>query len=773
MTKRTQWRIGLYAVLLVAALAAIAPYLPAGVFRGRVEQALARSLNRDVNIVGDVRFTFFPAGPVPGPGFTIENVTIHEDPRAGIEPFAHMQELGASIRILSLLRGRLELSGINLGDASINLVKTTEGPWNFQYLLNNLARQDSAMPALRMRAGRVNFKFGDTKSVFYFNEADLNLDPSTGGIELRFSGAPRRSDHTKQDFGRFFVRGTASASNHLDFQVELQQSSLEETLRLMDPQGFGVHGVLAFDARLTGDPSKLNVEGKLQIGDIHRSDRLPSSEQPWQLPYKGILDLHEERLNLESTSPPGAPQPIVGVRLSLWDYLKTPVWAAGMDFHEMPLATLFEVAQHMGATLPEMLTVDGSASGSAAYDQREGLTGKLSLSNASLKLPDNEPIRAEAAALEIRQGAVFLKPASITIAPDQDAQLEGSVALASPHALDLKVTTRRLNVAAMRSFGLAAMPVLGQTPKGVWKGWARYVEGMWTSESQLEGASLQLDGLAEPLKIDSATVHLTATRIRADRIAGSLGATSFTAAYEARPNSTQPAKFALTINEADAAELERLLAPTLSRAEPGFLARTLRLRAAAPAPAWLKARRAEGTVAIDSVAAGEWRARGLKAKLSWNGTALQLTDVSAQLDAAAFAGTVGLDLAAPAPKYHLEGTLNGVAYHGGALDLTGWVDAEGSGVQLFETARAEGTVKGRTVAFAPEADFRTLTAAFQLQAPGATPRWKLSNVEVTQAGATLQGSGASQEDGRLLLELTQGERQVRYTGTLFVARAAK
>ncbi|MEP6961493.1 MAG: AsmA family protein, partial [Acidobacteriota bacterium] len=427
MTKRTYRRIALYAILLVATLAVVAPYLPAGVFRGRVERALARSLNREVK-VGDVRFTFFPAGPVPGPGFTLEEVTIHEDPRAGIEPFAYMQELGASIRILSLLSGRLELSGINLGDASINLVKTVEGLWNFQYLLNNLAHQESAMPALRMRAGRVNFKFGDTKSVFFFNEADINVEPSAGGIDLRFSGAPRRTDHTNQDFGRFFIRGTASDSNHLDFQVELQQSSLEETLRLLDPQGFGVHGVLALDAHLTGDPSKLNVEGKLQVADIHRSDRLPTSDQPWQLPYKGVLDLHGERLNLESISAPGAPQPAVGVRLSLWDYLKTPVWAAGVDFHEMPLGTLFELAQHMGATLPEKLAVDGSASGSAAYDQRNGLTGKLSLSNASLKLPENEPMRADAASLEIREGAVFLEPASITIAPDQNAEVEGSVA---------------------------------------------------------------------------------------------------------------------------------------------------------------------------------------------------------------------------------------------------------------------------------------------------------------------------------------------------------
>jgi uncharacterized protein involved in outer membrane biogenesis len=97
-------KLAFYAVLAVAILAALAPYIPAAFLRTRVESALSSSLNRAVNI-GDIRFTFFPSGPVPGPGFALQEVTIHEDPRVGIEPFAYMNEMGASVRILSLLGG--------------------------------------------------------------------------------------------------------------------------------------------------------------------------------------------------------------------------------------------------------------------------------------------------------------------------------------------------------------------------------------------------------------------------------------------------------------------------------------------------------------------------------------------------------------------------------------------------------------------------------------------------------------------------------------------
>ncbi len=47
--------------------------------------------------VGEVYFSLFT-----WPGFTLENVTIHEDPRAGIEPFAYVGELEARVRLLAV-----------------------------------------------------------------------------------------------------------------------------------------------------------------------------------------------------------------------------------------------------------------------------------------------------------------------------------------------------------------------------------------------------------------------------------------------------------------------------------------------------------------------------------------------------------------------------------------------------------------------------------------------------------------------------------------------
>ena len=105
--------------------------MPASLFQPAIIRALERSLGRKVE-VGEVHLSLFGM-----PGFTVDDVTIHEDPRAGIEPFAYVPSLGADVSLLALLHRKLEFSTIRisgspeLGDPSINLVKTDAGPWNF------------------------------------------------------------------------------------------------------------------------------------------------------------------------------------------------------------------------------------------------------------------------------------------------------------------------------------------------------------------------------------------------------------------------------------------------------------------------------------------------------------------------------------------------------------------------------------------------------------------------------------------------------------------
>ena len=125
-----------------------------------------------------MRFNLFK-----GPGFSVDNVTIYEDPAIGMEPVVYIQEPGSmevAPSIWSLLGGKFVIASIRLDGASINLTKSGPasewGRWNFSSIVNPSVIRTA--PAIHVRDSRIHFKFGDTKSVFYLTETDLDISPS-------------------------------------------------------------------------------------------------------------------------------------------------------------------------------------------------------------------------------------------------------------------------------------------------------------------------------------------------------------------------------------------------------------------------------------------------------------------------------------------------------------------------------------------------------------------------------------------------------------------
>src|SRR5262249_14015176 len=158
------------------------------------------------------------------------------------------------------------------------------------------------------------------------------------------------------------------------------------------------------------------------------------------------------------------------------------------------------------------------------------------------------------------------------VGDSEAADLQGSYE--TGEGLDLKITARGLSVADLRSFGLAAIPVLDRTPQGTWRGWARYrwspgEVGEWSGEYDLQNARIAIDGLADPVRIQSASIVANGPKVSLNRVRARLGAIALTGEYRWEPVATRPHKFRIAIPEADGFELERLLAPTLAR-ERGF-----------------------------------------------------------------------------------------------------------------------------------------------------------------------------------------------------------
>jgi AsmA-like protein len=764
------------ALVVVLAAGLLAHYLNANQLRPYIQAALEAGLNRPVEINGDVHLNLFT-----GPGFTVEKVAIGDDPAAGIEPFAYVESMRARVRLTSLVAGKLAFSSLHLDAPSVNLVKMQPGPWNIQPLLDRSSTAKPIVhghdvPDIQISAGRLNFKFGDTKSVFYIKDADVDVYPNENGeLVIRFSGLPARSDRGAQTFGEISARGLlhfgADGEDQLSMGLHLERTSISEIVHLFNARDMGVHGFTTADANVTGSLAKLVLTGSLNINDIHRWDLMPPHGEGWTVQYRGLLDLRAHQLELETFAPAGQVQP-VSIQFRLGDYLAAAQWRASILFSALPAASLVETARHMGAPFPQGVQVDGQINGEISYSNQGGLEGQLALDSASVKYPHTGTAEFDSANLVIGNNAVSLEPVSVRLDNGQSAEIAGQYAFDNSHAA-LKITTAQLTSATVESgtehvFEAPPIPLLEDLRQGTWKGWIAFDKkddrpGVWSGEYDLQNAVLDIPGLASPVRFASAAVEMKQGQIQINRIRARAGAVRLEGDYRYDPDATRPHRLRLRIPELKLAELERLMLPTLRRDE-GFLARTFRRNA--PLPKWLEDREVDASIQIASLLNGDSPLGQFQAHLVWDGSEIALSDAECRLGEMQAAGDITVSLAKAVPSYQLTGTIENLDYKSGRLDIDGRLEAAGVGENLLIGVRSEGTFEGREILLGPETPIREIAGSYRISPVSGIPRLLLSNLQVTQAQDTFTGQGSSQPDGRIVLELTSGRRQVRLTGML-------
>jgi len=284
---------------------------------------------------------------------------------------------------------------------------------------------------------------------------------------------------------------------------------------------------------------------------------------------------------------------------------------------------------------------------------------------------------------------------------------------------------------------------------------------IWSGDFDVQNTSLTVDGIADPVRVQSASVTVNPEQVSVTRLRAKIGDVAFTGEYRWSADAAQPQRFRLQIPEAASGEIERLFQPTTSR-EGGLIARTLRLGAAGATPEWLTQRNVEGTVSISALTVADTRLSISTARVSWNGDAVKVSAVQGKVSDATLGGELHVDLSGRAPAYRFDGKLEDVAYKGGKLDFNGKVTGAGTGASLLASVKAEGTLRGRAVAFSPEAEFRRVSGRFAVSMTPAGPKWKLSSLELTQGTDSYSGDGATQADGKLVLDLLSGGRQFHY-----------
>jgi hypothetical protein len=290
--KRRRLWLALAALAVILAILIVPPFLSVSRYKSRITQLISASLGRPVRLSSvEVRL-------LPTPAFLLSDLTVEEDPAYGAEPVLHASTVTASIRLLSLWRGRLELDTISVDDASLNVVRSDPGHWNLDSLLRTATAQAPSeagkpdnpgksirLPYLKATNSRINIKNGVEKLPFSLLNADLSFwQQSPGDWRVRLRGQPVRTDLSLEQGDTGSVRLEANLRQaaelrlmplHID--LEWRQAQLGQLTRLLLGSDAGWRGDLTGELHLDGTPETAQIKSRLRATGVHRAEFAPAA----------------------------------------------------------------------------------------------------------------------------------------------------------------------------------------------------------------------------------------------------------------------------------------------------------------------------------------------------------------------------------------------------------------------------------------------------------------------------------------------------------------
>lgn len=736
-------------------------------FGGQIRQTLEATLGRTVEFE-EVHFTVFS-----GLGFSLENVTIGEDPRFGVEPFAFVPTLQARIRLDKLLLGQIRFSSFRLIDPSLNLVKQADGTWNAVELVRRLTAPRrmplNLFPVFAVSGGRIDFKFETRKTTLYILDSDLSIYPAQSGkLSLQFSGYPARTDRSGHGFAylqgalNWYTDAQTSAANHLDGDIYLDPSNLGELTTLVEGHDVGVHGTVSAHARIKGPLNALAIRGELKATDVHRWDLLPAGGADWRILYGGTADLITSELRLRNFPPPPNTVSPVVLEMTVRDFLKSPKWSVNAHLDKIPVQDVLPMASRMGLNLPESLSVSGTLGGVVDYVGGVGLTGHIQMESLAATLPGVLPVRAENVMASISDGQIRFDPARLDTA-NGTLTAAGDLHFSERQA-DLALSAQGYPVQDLKEVLHAWVgdpPVLEAMKDGLVSGAVAYRrnedtgDGVWSGNFRVDEGVINFPGLLAPLENVEARVAFDKSGLEVSHLSTSVGAQNLRGTYRYVVGAKRPERLHLELASAKMEDLEAMLAPTLE--SKSWLSRLGVMRRSIPQ--WLASRNLEGDISISSFAVSDAPLGRLSARFVWQGTSLDVLSLQVKMPEATLQTEGKISLSSYVPQFDFKGSVNHFPWRGGLVDAEGSFQTKGMGEERLRSLQATGSFVGTDVALGGDDSFDRVAGTFEFSFADGWPDLRFPRVQATDGEDDWIGEAASQSDGKLVFELAHGGKQ--------------
>jgi hypothetical protein len=676
--------------------------------RTRIVRSTSLALGRPVD-VGSVTLRLLPQ-----PGFDLKNFVVHEDPEFGAEPVLQSSEVVATVRVSSLLRGRLEISRLSLTEPSINLVRNGEGRWNLEKLVERASSTPVAptsktrrearpgFPYIEADQGRINFKFGQEKKPYSLTEANFALwqdSENTWGMRLR--AQPMRTDFNLSDTGLLTMAGSwqRSANLHetpLQFTLQWEGAQLGQATKLTLGQDKGWRGGVRLSAQLTGTPRNLTVETNGSIEDFRRFDISGDPALRLAAQCTGHYSSTDHVLSgLACRAPVG--EGSITLNGSIAPMPGSRAYDLTMLVQNLPLQPLVEFARRAKKNVPTDIVAAGKMDASVTLRRASTATGagpvwigrgevlalnvRSPLTNTRLAL-DKIPFTISSSSnddrgmkpgVDRRNGSVIpprmdpwmdVGPFNLALGRTSSATVHGQFSRSGYNFLvqgDADIQ-RLLEVA--RTIGLPApQPATsGQARISLRVGgaWAGFAGASVSGTAQLHSVRARLRGLNEPVEISSASLELlpTATEVRklTASVAGNTWRGSLSVPRPCERPQACPIRVDLHTDELVTDELSGL-ANELPGKEPWY---RFLSSPAQPKP-YLATLHAVGNLTANRVVIHNLVANRVSAEIQLEQGRLQLSNVRGDVLGGCHTGEWLVDFTVNPPTYQGNGTLEKVA----------------------------------------------------------------------------------------------------------------
>jgi hypothetical protein len=549
-------------VVLLLALFLIRP--GANQLKTRIANSISLALGRPVDVAA-VKLRL-----LPHPGFDLENFVIHDDPVFSAEPMLRAQEVTASLRVTSLLRGRLEIARLNLTEPSLNLVRNAEGHWNLETLIERAAKIPVAptskpktesrpgFPYIEADRGRINFKFGPEKKPYALTEADFALwQDSENAWGMRLKAQPVRTDFNLTDTGTVTVSGSWQRAatlreTPLQFSLQWDRAQLGQVSKLTYGNDKGWRGGLKVSTTLTGTPADLAIAAAASVQGFRRYDILGGGELRLAAQCSGHYSSVDHTLSeIACSAPVGDGTITLAGRVN--SFFSSPDCDLTLTGRDLPIQSLVGFTRHAKQGMPDDLIAAGRLDGNVQFKrgakvgsvwQGGGETSgfrlgskltrtELVLGRVPLSMSPAIGSKSRATLREVPPPETRFEvgPFDLTLGRPAAATVRGWVSRSGyMFTVQGDAQVQRLLQVA-RTVGI---PVPQPAAEGLAKvdlqiagSWSGFATPRATGKAQLHSIRAEVRGLNAPLEITSANLVLTPDQTNVQNLTASIAGTSW------------------------------------------------------------------------------------------------------------------------------------------------------------------------------------------------------------------------------------------------------